>query len=40
MGKFNNKNIIGAGFIINLPKLNGEQKLESKGIKIHSLMEF
>ena len=40
INNFNNKNIIGAGFIINLPKLNGEQKLKSKGIKIHSLMEF
>ena len=40
INKFNNKNIIGAGFIINLPKLNGEQKLKSKGIEIHSLMEF
>ena len=40
INKFNNKNIIGAGFIINLPKLNGEKKLTSKGIKIHSLMEF
>ena len=40
INNFNNKNIIGAGFIINLPKLNGEQKLKSKGIEIHSLMEF
>ena len=40
INKFNNKNIIGAGFIINLPKLNGDQKLKSKGIEIHSLMEF
>ena len=40
INKFNNKNIIGAGFIINLPKLKGEQKLKSKGIEIHSLMEF
>jgi len=38
--KFENKNIIGAGFIINLPELKGEQKLIEKGIKIHSLMEF
>ena len=34
------KNIVGAGFIINLPGLKGDQKLMSKGIKIHSLMEF
>jgi len=37
---FNNKNIIGAGFIINLPELKGDQKLIDKGINIHSLMEF
>ena len=40
INKFENKKIIGAGFIINLPKLKGDQKLISKGIKIHSLMEF
>ena len=38
--KFPNKNIIGAGFIINLPDLNGHKKLISNGIKIHSLMDF
>ena len=38
--KFNNKNIIGAGFIINLPELKGDKKLTEKGIKIHSLMDF
>ena len=38
--KFENKNIIGSGFIINLPDLGGEKKLKNKGIKIHSLMEF
>ena len=37
---FKNKNIVGAGFIINLPELKGDQKLISKGIKINSLMEF
>ena len=37
---FNNKNIIGAGFIINLPDLKGDQKLKNKNIKIHSLMDF
>ena len=40
INKFENKNIVGAGFIINLPDLKGEQKLKSKGIKIHFLMEF
>ena len=38
--KFENKIIVGAGFIINLPKLKGDKKLKDKGIKIHSLMEF
>ena len=37
---FENKNIIGAGFIINLPELKGDLKLINKGINIHSLMEF
>jgi len=37
---FKNKNIIGAGFIINLPDLKGDKKLIDRGIKIHSLMEF
>ena len=40
INNFENKNIVGAGFIINLPELKGDQKLISKGIKIHSLMEF
>ena len=38
--KFEDKNIVGAGFIINLPDLNGDKKLIEKGIEIHSLMEF
>ena len=40
INKFDNKNIVGAGFIINLPELKGDKKLIEKGIKIHSLMEF
>ena len=40
VNKFENKNIVGAGFIINLPELKGDQKLIDSGIKIHSLMEF
>tara|TARA_B100000029_G_scaffold60007_1_gene54002 strand:+ start:1298 stop:1813 length:516 start_codon:yes stop_codon:yes gene_type:complete len=40
INKFKNKNIIGAGFIINLPDLKGEKKLSDRGITIHSLMEF
>ena len=38
--KFENKKIVGAGFIINLPELKGYKKLRDKGIKIHSLMDF
>ena len=38
--KFQNKKIVGAGFIINLPELKGDKKLRDRGIKIHSLMEF
>ena len=38
--KFEKKNIIGAGFIINLPDLKGYELLDKRGIKIHSLMEF
>ncbi len=40
INKFKNKNIIGAGFIINIHDLKGEKKLLDKNIKIHSLMEF
>jgi len=40
INKFDNKKIIGAGFIINLPDLKGDKKLNERGIKIHSLMEF
>ena len=40
VNKFENKNIVGAGFIINLPDLKGDKRLEEKGIKIHSLMDF
>ena len=37
---FQNKNIVGAGFIINLPNLGGENLLRNMKIKTHSLMEF
>ena len=37
---FKDKDIVGAGFIINLPGLKGDQKLIDRGIKIHSLMDF
>lgn len=38
--KFKSKNIVGAGFIINLPDLNGEDKLKNLGINVHYLMDF
>ena len=37
---FENKNIVGAGFIINLPDLGGEKKLNDLNVKTHSLMSF
>ena len=40
INKFENKNIVGAGFIINLTDLKGSEKLTNKGIKIHSLLKF
>jgi len=38
--KFESKNIVGAGFIVNLPELKGELKLKKAGIDIHSVVEF
>ena len=38
--KFQNKNIVGAGFVINLPDLGGLKKLEDLGIKSRYLIEF
>ncbi len=38
--KFESKNIVGAGFIINLPNLKGDKKLEKLGIDIHCIMDF
>ena len=40
INKFENKNIVGAGFIINLPELGGDKKLNAKNININCLMEF
>ena len=40
INKFENKNIVGAGFIINLPELGGDKKLIAKNININCLMEF
>ena len=37
---FKSKNIIGAGFIINLPDLDGDKKLSKLGVDIHSIMDF
>ncbi len=37
---FGRKNIVGAGFIINLPKLGGSKKVLEKNVPIHFLMEF
>jgi adenine phosphoribosyltransferase len=37
---FENKNIFGAGFIINLPELGGEKVLQKLDVKTHSIMEF
>ena len=37
---FETKHIVGAGFIINLPELKGDKKLQERGVKIHSLMDF
>jgi len=37
---FENKNIVGAGFIINLPELGGEKILQNLDVKTHSIMEF
>ncbi|MEC7838285.1 MAG: adenine phosphoribosyltransferase [Chloroflexota bacterium] len=38
--KFESKNIVGAGFIINLPELAGDKKLKKLGINIHTIMDF
>ncbi len=38
--KFENKVLLGAGFIIDLPELGGAERLAEKQIAIHSLMEF
>ena len=37
---FKNKNIVGAGFIINLPNLGGQKKLDDLKINLKYLMEF
>ena len=38
--KFEDKNIVGAGFLVNLPSLGGLEKLENLGIKSKYLVEF
>ena len=40
ISKFHNKNVVGAGFVINLPDLGGLKKLEDRGIKCRYLIEF
>ena len=40
INKFKDKNIVGAGFIINLPDLGGYKKLNELKIKTKYLMEF
>ena len=38
--KFKDKEIIGAGFIIDLPSLGGSKKLREREINVHFLMQF
>tara|TARA_B100001996_G_scaffold260976_1_gene203264 strand:- start:1742 stop:2257 length:516 start_codon:yes stop_codon:yes gene_type:complete len=40
INKFEAKKIVGAGFIINLSDLEGQKKLDLKGINYHFLMEY
>ena len=40
ISKFQNKNVMGASFVINLPDLGGLKKLEDLGIKSRYLIEF
>jgi adenine phosphoribosyltransferase len=37
---FEAKEIIGAGFVVNLPELGGNKKLEGLGIESKYLLEF
>ena len=38
--KFEGKEIVGAGFVINLPELGGHTKLENLGVESKYLLEF
>ena len=38
--KFQDKEIVGAGFVINLPELGGGTKLEELGVESKYLLEF
>ena len=38
--KFEAKKVVGAGFLVNLPALDGLKKLENLGIKSKYLVEF
>ena len=38
--KFQDKEVVGAGFVINLPELGGHLKLENLGVESKYLLEF
>ena len=38
--KFQDKEVVGAGFVINLPELGGLTKLENLGVESKYLLEF
>ena len=40
INKFENKEVLGAGFIIDLPSLGGSEKLHDRGINTHALINF
>ena len=40
LSNFEKKNVVGAGFVVNLPKLGGEEKMCQLGIKTEYLIEF
>ena len=40
IAEFKNKNVLGAGFVINLPQLGGLKKLQDIGIESKYLIEF
>ena len=38
--KFQDKKVVGAGFVINLPELGGRTKLEKLGVQSKYILEF